>query len=97
MNLSLTSELPIDMNFFNNLLTKHGGTAMKFNSNKITMRRFIFKLIKTFRKDFMKKTKRGGATDLYTDTDISPYTRYSDLTFASYKFEPYISLERDVL
>jgi hypothetical protein len=90
-------ETPVDMNLFNKILTTNGGSAIKSNSNKITMRNFIFKLIKTFKKDFMKKTKRGGMADLYNDTDISYVTNYTDLSFSPYKFEPYVQLERDIL
>jgi hypothetical protein len=90
-------ETPVDMNLFNKILTTNGGSAIKSNSNKITMRHFIFKLIKTFKKDFMKKTKRGGMADLYNDTDVSYATNYTDLSFSPYKFEPYVQLERDIL
>lgn len=88
----------VDMNLFNKILTTYGGTAMKSNSTKITMRHFIFKLIKTFKKDFMKKTKRGGMADLYNDTDISIYTKYADLNYNKpYENPGYTLLERDIL
>ena len=89
-------EASVDMNLFNKILTTKGGSAIKTNSNKITMRHFIFKLIKTFKKDFMKKTKRGGMADLYNDTDVSYATNYTDLYFKPYEIQPYTSLERDV-
>jgi hypothetical protein len=59
------------------------------------MRKFIFKLIKTFRKDFNKK-KRGGVADIYNDTLISYSTNISDLTFANYKFPEYTYPYRDI-
>jgi len=86
----------VDLNVFNNNLIKNGGTiSIKSHSTKITMRQFIFKLIKTFRKDFNKK-KRGGVADIYNDSFISYSTNISDLTFADYKFQDYQYPARDV-
>jgi hypothetical protein len=90
-------EASVDMNLFNKILTTKGGSAIKTNSNKITMRHFIFKLIKTFKKDFMKKTKRGGMADLYNNSDVSYATNYTDLSFTPYQFPPYVQLESDIL
>ena len=87
----------VDVELFNNNLIQYGGTTtIKSNVAKITMRHFIFKLIKSFRKDFMKKTKRGGMANLYNDTDISFSTNTNDLTFASYTNPPQMSLMRDI-
>ena len=86
----------VDLDFFNSKLLQYGGkTTIKSNTPKITMRHFIFKLIKSFRKDFMKK-KRGGMADLYNDTDISYSTNISNLDFASYTFPPSSLYERDI-
>jgi hypothetical protein len=87
----------VDVNLFNKHLIKYGGTTrIKSNVSKITIRHFIFKLIKSFRKDFMKKTKRGGMADLYNDSDISYSTNIRDLTFSSYTHPPYTFSERDI-
>jgi hypothetical protein len=85
----------VDLNVFNNYLIKNGGrTSIKSNVSKITMRQFIFKLIKTFRKDFNKK-KRGGVANI-NDTPISNISNISDLSFAQYTFSPRIELVRDI-
>ena len=86
----------VDLELFNDQLIQYGGTT-KINSSaaKITMRHFILKLIKSFRKDFMKK-KRGGMADLYSDSDISYSTNINDLKFSSYTFPPQTSLERSI-
>ena len=86
----------VDMSYFNRVLMLQGGKALKTDKPKISMREFIFKLIKTFRKDFNKK-KKGGIADLHNETNISYSTRYGDLTFAPYTFEPILQLERDIL
>ena len=87
----------VDVNLFNKILIKNGGkTSIKSNVSKITMRQFIFKLIKTFRKDFNKK-KKGGVADLYNDSDVSFSLNTNDLIFDSYKFPPTIQPERDML
>ena len=85
----------VNVDLFNKHLVKYGGTSIKTNISKITMRNFIFKLIKTFRKDFNKK-KRGGMADIYNDSDISYSTNISDLKFSSYTSPPYTSLVREV-
>lgn len=85
----------VDLELFNSQLVKYGGTKINSNVAKITMRHFMLKLIKSFRKDFMKK-KRGGMADLYSDSDISYSTNISDLKFSSYTSPPYTSLVREV-
>jgi hypothetical protein len=88
-------ETPVDMNLFNKILTTNGGSAIKSNSNKITMRHFIFKLIKTFKKDFNKK-KRGGVADIYNDSSIYYSTNTSDLTFAKFQLDGHTDTVREV-
>ena len=85
----------VNVDLFNKNLVKYGGTSIKTNISKITMRNFIFKLIKTFRKDFNKK-KKGGIADIYNNSDISYSTNISDLKFSSYSFPSITSLERDI-
>ena len=85
----------VDLELFNSHLVKYGGTKINSTVAKITMRHFILKLIKTFRKDFMKK-KRGGMADLYSDSDISYSTNTNDLKFSSYTIPPYAPLERAI-
>jgi hypothetical protein len=87
----------VDVEYFNDLLVKRGGKPIKINEKKINMRDFILKLIKTFRKDFNKKMKKGGTIDLFTDSAISPYIRYGNLSFDSYTHPPITLLERDLL
>ena len=85
----------VDLNVFNNNLIKNGGTiSIKSQSTKITMRQFIFKLIKTFRKDFNKK-KKGGVASI-NDSSFSNITNISDLSFASYTYPPRVELARDI-
>ena len=71
----------VNLDVFDKYLTVKGGSiSLKSNIAKITMRQFIFKLIKTFKKDFNKK-KRGGVADIYNDSSISYSTNISDLIF----------------
>jgi len=85
----------VDVNLFNKYLIKNGGkTSIKSNVSKITMRQFIFKLIKTFRKDFNKK-KKGGVASI-NDSSFSNITNISDLSFASYTYPPRVELARDI-
>ena len=61
----------VNLDVFDKYLTVKGGSiSLKSNIAKITIRQFIFKLIKTFKKDFNKK-KRGGVADIYNDSSIS--------------------------
>ena len=85
----------VNVDLFNKLLIKQGGSSIKTHKPQITMRNFIFKLIKTFRKDFNKK-KRGGMADIYNDSDISYSTNINDLKFESYTYPPMSLLERDI-
>jgi hypothetical protein len=86
----------VNLDIFDKYLTVKGGSiSLKSNIAKITMRQFIFKLIKTFKKDFNKK-KRGGVADIYNDSSISYSTNISDLTFAKFKFDDYTSPVRDI-
>ena len=87
----------VDLDLFNNYLVKNGGRSMKITKPKITLRHFIIKLIKTFKKDFKRKIRKGGMADIYNDSDISYSTNLSDLDFkTSYSFIPYTELVRDV-
>ena len=86
----------VDMSYFNTDLISKGGKPLKTDKPIISMREFIFKLIKTFRKDFNKK-KKGGVADLYNDSDVSFSLNTNDLIFDSYKFPPTIQPERDML
>jgi len=86
----------VDMSYFNTDLISKGGKPLKTDKPIISMREFIFKLIKTFRKDFNKK-KKGGVASIYNDTDISFSTNTNDLLFAQYTFPPILPLERDML
>ena len=85
----------VNVDLFNKILVKQGGSSIKTHKPQITMRNFIFKLIKTFRKDFNKK-KRGGMADIYNDSDISYSTNISDLKFSSYSFPSMTVIERDI-
>ena len=88
----------VDVEYFNKLLENKGGRAIKTSDNKIVMRDFIKKLIKTFRKDFMKKTKKGGMAELYTNESETAFSfRYGDLDFKPFTFSPLLQLERDLL
>lgn len=89
----------IDVSYFNNLLVKHGGKPLKIAENKIKMRNFILKLIKTFRKDFNKKIKKGGMMELFdNDSLISYATKFGNLSYDTvYTFPPIVQMERDLL
>ena len=78
----------------NKLFEMKGGKEIKISNKKLLMREFIYKLIKTFRKDFMKKMKKGGDVDAYPNQQAFAYT---DLNFNDYTFPPYTTLERDLL
>ena len=84
----------VNMSYFNSLLISKGGKALKTDKPKISMREFIFKLIKTFRKDFNKK-KRGGVASI-NDSSFSNITNISDLSFASYTYPTRVELARDI-
>jgi len=84
----------VDVNTFNNLLKLKGGRAIKTSDKKIVMREFINKLIKTFRKDFMKKTKKGGMAELYPSQEAF---RYGELNFKEYSLLPLQFQEMDLL
>jgi hypothetical protein len=86
----------VNLDVFDKYLTIKGGTiSLKSNIAKITMRQFIFKLIKTFKKDFNKK-KRGGVADIYNDSSISYSTNTSDLTFAKFQLDGYTNPIREI-
>ena len=90
----------VDVEYFNKLLTKQGGKALKTSKKEVIMHEFINKLIKTFRKDFMKKTKKGGTAELYNldgSSDISYSLRFGDLLFDTFTFPPLMQVERDLL
>ena len=78
----------------NKLFEMKGGKEIKISNKKLLMREFIYKLIKTFRKDFMKKMKKGGDVDAYPTQQAFIY---GDLNFKPYEFVPYTTLERDLL
>jgi hypothetical protein len=84
----------VDVEYFNNLLKNKGGKGIKTFDKKIVMRDFINKLIKTFRKDFMKKTKKGGMAELYPSKEAF---NYPELTFKEYQFIPQQVTEIDML
>jgi hypothetical protein len=86
----------VNLDVFDKYLTVKGGSiSLKSNIAKITMRQFIFKLIKTFKKDFNKK-KRGGVADIYNDSSISYSTNISDLTFAKFQLDGHTDTVREV-
>ena len=86
----------VNLDVFDKYLTVKGGSiSLKSNIAKITMRQFIFKLIKTFKKDFNKK-KRGGVADIYNDSSISYSTNISDLTFAKFQLDGHTDTVREI-
>ena len=86
----------VNLDVFDKYLTVKGGSiSLKSNIAKITMRQFIFKLIKTFKKDFNKK-KRGAVADIYNDSSISYSTNISDLTFAKFQLDGHTDTVREI-
>lgn len=86
----------VNLDVFDKYLTVKGGSiSLKSNIAKITIRQFIFKLIKTFKKDFNKK-KRGGVADIYNDSSISYSTNISDLTFAKFQLDGHTDTVREI-
>jgi hypothetical protein len=73
------SKTLVNVDNFNNLLKNKGGKAIKTTDKNIIMREFINKLIKAFRKDFIKKTKKGGMADLYPSQEAF---RFQELNFS---------------
>jgi hypothetical protein len=89
------SKALVNVDNFNNLLKNKGGKAINTTDKNIIMRDFINKLIKAFRKDFMKKTKKGGMAELYPTQEAF---RFAELNFTKEYAYPLVEHpEQDML